>query len=247
VHSKSSAFWDKIFQQTESVRKERIFKPRLQLVKKILQDYGITNCKKMIEVGAGYGWFCEMAKEEKIAEEIIAIEPSPKVAQMCKQIGGIRVIESVIERCLDQLDADLMVSFEVVHLLFDPISFLQNCFAKLRNNGILIFSLTNYYGFDIQILQDKSDYITPTFLNLFNPESISKLLESIGYRNIKISTPGLMDLQIVINKSKSGQLDETNCPMGRFLTTCSADFIAELQSLLQKHNLSSHMVVSAQK
>ena len=161
--TKTSVFWDKIFKETEKTRIEKIFKPRVALVKEILKKYDVT-CKKMVEVGAGYGWFCKLVKDQNIAEEIIAIEPSPTIASECRKVG-INVIESTIEKCPNELGADLIVSFELVHLLFNPGSFLTECFKNLKQKGLLIFSLTNLFGFDIQNLKEKSDYVGPTFLN----------------------------------------------------------------------------------
>jgi len=85
--SKSMEFWDKIFKETESIRKERIFEPRLKLVSKILSKYKIRNCNELVEVGAGYGWFCELAKKKNLAKNITAIEPSPSFTKVCRKIS----------------------------------------------------------------------------------------------------------------------------------------------------------------
>lgn len=244
--SKSIHFWDKIFKQTASIRKKNIFQPRIKLVSEIIKQYNIDTCKTMIEVGAGYGWFCELAKKKKLAQKIIAIEPSPTSAKSCRKIKGIQVIESTIEKINEPLYADLIVTFELVHLLFNPRSFLVSCYDTLKKNGVLIFSLTNYYGFDIQILKDKSEYVTPTFISLFNPFSIEFLLKSIGFRNVKVITPGLMDVQLIINKIKSHDI-KMNSFLNFLLQKENNLFINDLQILLQKHKLSSHMLVSAQK
>lgn len=246
--TKSSEFWNKIFEKTKETRKEKIFKPRIKLVFDILKKYDVIKCKKMVEVGAGYGWFCELAKEKKLAKKIIAIEPSPEAAKICRKIEGIEVIESTIEKNLKKLQSDFIVSFESVNLLFNPRFFLQSCYNGLKKNGVLIFSLTNYLGFDIQILQEKSNYIIPNILNLFNPNSIRFLLKSIGFRNVKVITPGLMDVQIILNKIKNKEIDPKKYPFFQFLLNCKSEqFIDDLQGILQKNNLSSHMVVSAQK
>jgi len=246
--TKSSEFWDTIFKKTKDVRIERIFKPRIKLVREILEKYGIKKCEKMVEVGSGYGWFCELAKEKNLAQKIIAIEPSPKSAAVCRKIEGIEVVESTIEKCPQLLQSNLIVTFESVHLLFDPGSFLRACYDGLKKGGLLVFSLTNYYGFDIQILQEKSNYIIPTFLSLFNPYSIELLLKSIGFKNMDVITPGLMDVRIVLNKIKSGDVDTGEHPFFKLVVDLNNDsFVDDLQLLLQKHKMSSHMVVAAQK
>lgn len=246
--TKSSEFWNKIFDKTKITRKQKIFKPRIKMVFEILKKYNISKCEKMVEVGAGYGWFCEFAKEKQLAKKIIAIEPSPKSAEMCRKIKGVEVIESTIEKSMEKLNSDLIVTFESVHLLFNPKFFLESCYESLKKNGVIIFSLTNYYGFDIQILHEKSNYIIPTFLNLFNPNSVQILLKSIGFKKIQVFTPGLMDIKIVLNKIIDGEIKPEKYPFFQYLLNSKSDqFVNDLQTIIQKNKISSHMVVSAQK
>ena len=74
------------------------------------------------------------------------------------------------------------------------------------------------------------------------------MLKSIGFKNIQVSTPGLMDINIIINKIKLGELEKKDYPFfGMLLDLNNEELTNDLQFLLQKYNLSSHMVVSAQK
>ncbi|MBC8444359.1 methyltransferase domain-containing protein [Candidatus Woesearchaeota archaeon] len=245
--SKSMEFWDIIFRESENTRKEKIFKPRLEFVKEILKKYGVTFCPKMIDVGAGYGWFCELAKEQNLADAIVAIDPSKLFCDACKKIDGIEVIQSTIEK-YKQKDANLIVNFELTSALFDPFSFIKSCYDGLAPNGIFICSTTNGLGLDLKILKDKNDSIVPHLLNLFNPNSIEILLKSIGFKNIHIFTPGLMDVNIILNKIRSGELNKDSYPFFEMLIELNNEsFVSDLQQLLQKYNLSSHMVISAQK
>ncbi len=88
--AESQLFWVKIFKNTEKTRIEKIFKPRIKIIEEILKEKKIK-CNRMVEVGAGYGWFSNLAKDNKIAKEIIAIEPSPISASVCRR-SGIKVI-----------------------------------------------------------------------------------------------------------------------------------------------------------
>ena len=252
TNSKYIEFWNKIFRDTEKIRKEKIFKPRIELVKKIFKKNKIQNCNKLIEVGSGHGWFCELAKKQQLAQEIVAIEPSPLFANVCRKIKGIQVIQSTIEKYVQrshhELNVDVIVNFELIAHLFNPKSFIKSCYEILQKNGLLILSTPNFYGFDIQILKEKSDYISPNFLNYFNPNSITILLNSIGFRNIEVITPGLMDIHIILNKIKSRELKVDNYPfLNLVMKQNKKEFLDDFQELLQKHKMSSHMVVSAIK
>jgi len=246
--SKSLNYWNIIFKKTEKIRKEKIFRPRLEMIKNISKNYQITKINKMVEIGAGFGWFCQLAKEKKFAKKITAIEPSSKFSKICRHISGIEVIESTIENYDKQLEADLIVAFELVSHLFNPKEFFRVCNRNLNNGGLLVITLPNYYGLDVQLLKNKSNYIMPHFLNIFNPNSIKHLLQSVGFNKIKVITPGLMDFHIMLNKIKSDDVKAKTYPFFQFiLKNENQKFIDDLQSLLRKHNMSSHMLVSAQK
>jgi len=245
--SKSMVFWDKIFKESELIRKEKIFKPRIALVKDILKKYGINHCQKLIDVGAGYGWFCELAKEQKLADKIIAIDPSKLFCKACRKIDGIEVVQNTIEK-YSQQDADLIVNFELISALFNPRIFLQSCYNGLVKNGVFICSTTNGLGLDITILKEKNDSIVPHILNLFNPKSMEILLKSIGFSNIYVITPGMMDVHIILNKIKSGEIKPNDYPFFEVLAEPNyKNFVDDLQQLIQQHQMSSHMVIAAQK
>lgn len=246
--SKSMKYWNKIFKDTELVRKEKIFKPRIKMVKEILKEYDMTVCKIMLEIGAGYGWFCELAKKMNLAKNIIAVEPSSTQAESCRRIKSIEVVESTIEKYQKRISPDLIVNFEVLHLLPNPKDFLKLCYKQLKRGGVFICTTTNFEGLDIQILKSDSDYIVPTFLTIFNTRSIEFLLKSIGFKKIKVMTPGLLDAHIVINKIKSKKNDSSKYPFFEFLINSNDDtLINDFQDLIRKHKKSSHMFIAAQK
>lgn len=246
--SKSMTFWNKVFKETARVRKKKIFEPRIKMIFEILKRYEIKKCSTMVEVGAGYGWFCKLAKEQKLAKQIIAIEPSPTFSAMCRKIPGIKVIESTIERYTKLSDVDLILNFELIAHLFNPKGFLESCYRGLRTGGLFICSTPNYFGLDIQMLKEKSDSLAPHTLNLFNTNSIKILLNSIGFKDVMVITPGLMDVSIILNKIKSGEIKASEYPFfNMILEQGDEEFINDFQSLLQKYKMSSHMVVSAIK
>jgi|SaaInlStandDraft_2_1057019.scaffolds.fasta_scaffold11391_3 2-polyprenyl-3-methyl-5-hydroxy-6-metoxy-1,4-benzoquinol methylase len=246
--SKFMDFWAKIFDETENIRKEKIFKPRVNEVLNLLNEFGITDFDRLIDVGSGHGWFCELIKKEKSKSEIIAIEPSPALAEKCRKIKDIIVLESTIQQYNKTENTDVIVNFEVINLLHNPRNFLKSCFKILKKDGVIILSTPNYMGLDIQILKQKSDYITPTFLNIFNINSIKILLKSIGFKKIQIKTPGLMDVKIVLNKLKSDEIKKENYPFFNMLLEQNNErLIDDFQELLQKYNMSSHMLIIAQK
>jgi hypothetical protein len=97
------------------------------------------------------------------------------------------------------------------------------------------------------LLWEKSKSIAPPHhLNFFNPTSIKFLLERIGFEIIEISTPGMLDWDIV-----EGMIRNEGVDIGRFwnlLAEGSSEICKkELQGWISKNNLSSHMRILVKK
>jgi len=79
--SKSIKYWgSKIFPATEGSRRERIFSPRAKNVAELTREYD-SETKTLLDVGAGFGTFCEEIKKLDIFEDVIAVEPSHELAE----------------------------------------------------------------------------------------------------------------------------------------------------------------------
>src|SRR3989338_1530572 len=72
-----------IFPASEKARRKKIFKPRAQLVKHLCIKYG-AQLRTLVEVGPGYGTFCEEIKKTHLFKRIVAGEPTPPQAAPCK-------------------------------------------------------------------------------------------------------------------------------------------------------------------
>ena len=80
-------------------------------------------------------------------------------------------------------------------------------------------------------------------MNFFNPKSIEILAKKIGFKKILVETPGLLDVDIVIN-----QLDDCdNEFIKNFLVNMNDNQKKILQDLIVETKSSSHMWVYLQK
>ena len=119
------AYWDKyIFPASEKARREKIFKPRVDKILEFCKKYNIT-ADSILEVGAAYGTFCQELESRNIFKRIVAIEPTPNLAQTCRN-ENIETIESPVEKVSFPEDKkfDVVVNFEVIEHLFSPINFI---------------------------------------------------------------------------------------------------------------------------
>lgn len=247
-HSVVYDCWNRcIFPESEKIRKEKIFKPRMARILEICDKYKInTNC--LVEVGAGFGIFCEEIQKTKRFQHVIAIEPAVSLAKTCRS-KALYTIEDSIENIQSfEYRPEVLVSFEVIEHLFSPKLFLRSCNRLMAPNSIIVVTCPNCKGFDILTLGPDSESIDAEHINLFNPDSIQMLFERCGFSILECSTPGKLDADIVRNQILRKNYDVSGQP---FLQSILVDRWDELgtkfQTFLNENNLSSHMWLVAKK
>lgn len=236
-----------IFPASEKIRYAKLFVPRAERLAEICERYGVPT-ETLLEAGAGFGTFCSAVRDLGLFRRIIAVEPTPALAETCRK-KGIDVIEKPIEKVeLDFESVDVVASFEVIDDLFSPREFVEGCARVLRPGGLLLLTCPNVKGFDVEILQLESTAIDWHSLNYFHPESLSRLVGDLGLTVIEVTTPGRLDAELVRKKALAGMIDLTNSP---FLHHVLIDRWEELgdpfQRFLSEHGLSSHMWLVARK
>ncbi len=246
--SENYKYWNKyIFPASEQARREKIYRPRAERVVDICQRNRM-NTGLLLEVGAAFGTFCEEVKRIGIFKRVIAVEPTPKLAETCRR-KGLEVIEKPIEKVHLQIDAiDVVVSFEVIEHLFSPRDFLNSCSSVMQPGGLLVLTCPNVKGFDIVILKALSDSIDVEHLNYFHPESLSHLVEDCGFETLEVLTPGKLDAELVRKKILTGDFDISSQPfLKQILIDEWEKFGNKFQKFLADNLLSSHMWMVARK
>jgi 2-polyprenyl-3-methyl-5-hydroxy-6-metoxy-1,4-benzoquinol methylase len=246
--SASSKFWATTFyKETEVARRDKLFRPKAQLVKSIVVKNGITP-GTLLDIGAGYGTLCEELIALNYFKEVFAMEPSVYLSEVCRR-KGLSVIESTIEAVDVEYEArfDLAVSLELFEHLFSVDLFLDAVSKALRPKGYFIFSTLSGMGWDILVLREHSNSVSPPHhMNFLNPRSIELLAERKGWRVVDLFTPGKLDVDIVVNFAKYNPSVE----MDRFTRAIiSSDEYTQsaFQNFLADNRLSSHMWVVIQK
>jgi 2-polyprenyl-3-methyl-5-hydroxy-6-metoxy-1,4-benzoquinol methylase len=247
-NSENYAYWAKhIFPASEASRREKIHKPWLERVSGYCDSFGVQK-GVLVEVGPGFGTFAELATQSGFFSQVLAIEPTPEMASACRA-RGVNVIEKRIEDIPeDAVQADVLVSFEVIEHLFDPSRFATQCATLVRPGGLLVLSCPNGLGFDIALLGPKALAVDAEHVNLFNPDSLSRLLESAGFDVLEASTPGRLDAELVREAALKGEIDFTANPFLKKVLIDDWDRLGwPFQQFLGANRLSSHMWVVARR
>ena len=246
--SENYAYWNAhIFPASEDARRERIFRPRAERVVEFCERYGVPR-GTLLEVGAGFGTFCEEVRRLDFFKRLVAVEPTPDLAETCRR-RGLEVIEKPIEQIeFEEQAVDVIVSFEAIEHMFSPGDFVRQASRILSPEGLLILTCPSAKGFDVVVLEAASDTVDPEHLNYFHPASLSLLVESCGFRVLEVQTPGKLDAELVRKKVLSNQFDLSSQPFLRQLLIDEWDRMAEpFQQFLADNNLSSHMWLVAKK
>jgi 2-polyprenyl-3-methyl-5-hydroxy-6-metoxy-1,4-benzoquinol methylase len=246
AESENYQYWNQyIFPASEGVRRERLFRPRALRLQDICARHGIDG-GVLVEVGAGFGTFCEEVQRLGLFRRVIAVEPTPGLAATCRR-KGLEVIQSPIEQVANDLGpVDVMAAFEVLEHLFSPRQFLAACRERLAPGGLLLITCPNVKGFDVSVLGPLSDTVDVEHLNYFHPDSLRHLFGQCGFLPLEVLTPGELDAELVRKKALQGVIDLENQPfLQRVLLEEWERIGSRFQRFLAENLLSSHMWIVA--
>ncbi|MET4697232.1 2-polyprenyl-6-hydroxyphenyl methylase/3-demethylubiquinone-9 3-methyltransferase [Constrictibacter sp. MBR-5] len=230
-----------IFPASAEQRRERLFRPRAAMVADLARASGMDR-PALVEVGAGYGLFCEEVRATGVFGRIVGVEPTPDLAGICRD-KGIEVIESAVEE-IDAVEPfDILAAFEVIEHLFDPAAFLTACRQLVRPGGRILLTCPNIQGFDTILLGSASSAVDHEHLNYFNPDSMALLLRRAGFEDIEVTTPGRLDVDLVRRALAEGTVAPAQ--LGPFLAHLldrnDAGTDTLLQDFLRRARLSSNL------
>lgn len=241
-------YWNKyIFPASEGARREKIFRPRAKRLAEICRRYQVqTNV--LLEVGAGFGTFCEEIWRIELFNRVIAVEPTPDLAETCRR-KKLEVIEKPIEQVrLEEAAINVIASFETIEHLFSPRDFLSCCATLLAPGGLIFVTCPNIKGFDLVVLGAVSDTVDVEHLNFFYPSSLSYLLTGCGFEVLEVLTPGQLDAELVRNKVLKGEFNISTQPFLHQVLLEDWERVGNaFQQFLADSLLSSHMWIVARK
>ncbi len=159
---------------------------------------------RILDVGAGYGFFLEIAK--KRGWEVYATEITQSAIDLCRE-KGITVFEGPVESIdFGDLTFDVVVSIEVLEHLNNPGIFVAGIHKILRPNGLFYLTTPNFDSTLRYWLKERYDVIGyPNHLCYYTPKTIKRLMESSGFKSEEIRTTGLSVTRVKTSKGQSDQ------------------------------------------
>ena len=154
-------------------------------LKKELTGMKIRNLA--IDVGAGNGALLPRLQELGFADAI-GVEPSRAAIAAAPEIVKRKLIEGMFTKeLLSEMHPNLICSFMTLEHITEPKQFLKTAYDILEPNGRVAVVVHNRDGKLNKFLGLKSPIIDIEHLQLFNPVSAVKLLESAGFKSVKVT------------------------------------------------------------
>ena len=236
-------FNDYIFPASREVRKEKIFIPRVKKVIEISKKNNIVP-NKILEIGSGFGLFCEEMAKTKHFKEVIGVEASDSLHATCLE-KGFRIYNGILEKLTINEKFNIVVAYEVLEHIYNPYSFLKIIHGLLVSGGMIMLTFPHYNGFDIGMLREQAIAIDHEHLNYFNEQSISILFNRVGFQLKEVQTPGQLDVDLVKSAFETGIIKNS------FIQLLCSDKYATVresfQQFLAENKLSSHMLLIARR
>ena len=93
-NSSSAEYWvNDFFMPVMEARREKIFRPRAEYIS---SKFSNLNKKRIGDIGAGFGLFLEELRKIIVEADLVAIEPSKKMSNICRG-KNFKVIEPPVE------------------------------------------------------------------------------------------------------------------------------------------------------
>ncbi|MDR1086459.1 MAG: methyltransferase domain-containing protein [Deltaproteobacteria bacterium] len=143
--------------------------------------------KDLLDIGAGNGDFVLMAQEQDWSA--VAMELNLESVASLER-SGIRVIVKPLELTDIEPGAfSLITMWEVLEHLTEPKNILFEVRRILNEDGVLLIMVPNVNSLVTRLLHERSDtFGGHSHLNHFNPQSLTRLLEIMGFDILEMET-----------------------------------------------------------
>ncbi len=243
----SRVFWrEELSNATKKKRDEKIIKPRFQWIVESTQEY-FPAAKHFADINTNqWGYLEELAHAENFSRKTL-INPFVKIPKL-KDIDGGHVWEAPWWE-VDLKDAvDVISVFEVADRSAQPDVLFKKIKEMLRPQGLVFLTAIVATGFDIQVLWDQAENLyPPDRMNVFSVEGLRALVDRHGFECIELSTPGVLDVEIVARAVK----DDSKIELPRFVKSLLSRKDVEVrrafQEFLQTGLMSSYCRVVLRK
>ena len=214
-------------------RAENVYAPKLDWIHNTLRLHGVLN-PSIIEVTTPPSQFSPLLAESSFFINASVVEET-------------QLTESPPAAPSFNVRAEAAVLLESLDRAYDPASLLKGVNQRLNTGGLLFVTALVSSGFDMVVLGAQNLYLyPPDRTNCFSLDGLERLLVRSGYKPVELSTPGVLDVEIVLAHQKHCASLKLS-PFEQQLLASDQGTQMAFQSFLQQNRMSSFARVVARK
>jgi len=238
--SSTNYFSEVLWESTKQNRTTKIYRENAKRVFEICEAQGLSP-ETICDVGSGQGLFLDELRSVFKAARLAAIEPNLSSASKCQE-KGYEVMPAIAEEAQEwEGRFEVVISTEVIEHSFSLRKYVKALYRLTKPGGICLVTGIGAEGFDIISLGSNSQNIyPPAHINFLSLKGAQALFDGVGFKEVKIWTPGRLDLDIVLNSGIQNDFAHKLSARGE----CAR---SEFQEFLRKHKLSSHLWILGKK
>jgi SAM-dependent methyltransferase len=135
----------------------------------------------VLEVGCGSGLMLAAFKRRQW--RVFGIERSEEMAERARSVPGVEMVTTSIENLPADARFDLIILFQVLEHIGEPVTLLSECAKRLKRGGNVIVNVPNFASWQSRFAGPKWLHLdVPRHLNHFTPESLAETLERAGLK-----------------------------------------------------------------
>lgn len=205
-------------------RADHVYAPKLEWIRDTLRLQGARQ-GGVLEVTTAPSTFTHLLEESALFAAIETADEMALTHEQPSRAGARRMQAAILLESLDRVD--------------DPAALIRAVAGRLEQGGLLFVTALVASGFDFAVLGTHNLYLCPPDrTNCFSLAGLSRLLQQAGFSLIEVSTPGVLDVEIV----RAHAQHDPALPLSAFerqLIEADAPAHEELQAFLQRQRLSS--------
>lgn len=176
----------------------RAYGPLVTRVLRTLYGWRVSRWMRMkpqggsvLEVGCGPGLM--LAAFKRRGWSVLGIERNEIASEIGRNKFGVEIVSTPIENLPGEAQFDLIIMFQVLEHIGDPVTLLKECSKRLAPNGILIINVPNFGSWQARFAGSKWLHLdVPRHLVHYTPQTLATTLACAG---LNLSSVGYASLE----------------------------------------------------
>lgn len=222
-------------------RIDNVYGPKLEWMQSTLRLRDIRS-PRLMEVVTPPSDFTPLLRGEEAFKEVLTLDEMKLASGERPNRSASNAIQTdEVER------ADAAILLESLDRADDPAKLLHAVVRRLTKDGLLFVTAAVCSGFDMKVLGLRNRYLyPPDRANCFSLKGLELLLTSAGLSLLEVSTPGVLDVEVVLAHLQQDPL----LPLSAFekqLLATDEETRETFQTFLQQNRMSSFARIVAVK